>query len=358
MFSRALGASSTVHLSLDLEDVEEESLVTEVQDGAKPPIDVLSKARKTVDERGEDIENADSGKLAVPVLVNARAKSEDSLQSSRRLGTKRELQSSSHDASPEDVLNEITVKAELNGFHVASAGLHAASVTSSTLAWAVLRPSSVNSSRTRYRQMLVAHRPQRPDGDATVADNSREHILSRCRGSRKPNPASALRPDESSKGESASGIRLGEKASSMLSVALGDSAEARRTATALAAAFLSREDAKQRLLALGAALRNNPDLCKTVLAAGPDGAIALAQQDPREWAGAEMQAKRQRWAKESLQAAQVPCGQMATCPECGGRAFVNTGRAGSGRAARLSKQYAHFTCTEKACGKVTHVQEG
>ena len=64
---------------------------------------------------------------------------------------------------------------------------------------------------------------------------------------------------------------------------------------------------------------------------------------------------------------------MAICPECGGKAFVNTGRAGSGRAARgfqalgalvpwrlrrLSKQYAHYTCTEKSCGKETHIQEG
>lgn len=357
MFSRALRASSTVRLALDLEeDVEQESLVAEVQDGAEPLVGISSETHKTVDEREKDIEIPDSGNLGVPVVANSRAKSENSLSSSRRFGTKRELQSSSQDASPEEVLNEMTVKAELNGFHVASAGLHAASVTGSTLAWAVLRPSSANSISTRYRQMLV--RTKRPDGDSTQPDNSREHALSRCRGLRKPSAPSVLRPDESSKGDSASALRLGEKASSMLSVALGDSAEARRTATALVTAFLSREDAKQRLLALGAALRNNPDLCETVLAAGPDGASALAQQDPREWAGAEMQAKRQRWVKESMQEAQVPHGQMAICPECGGRAFVNTGRAGSGRAARLSKQYAHFNCTEKNCGKVTHVQEG
>eukprot|EP00913_Durusdinium_trenchii_P031611 g29601.t1 len=62
--------------------------------------------------------------------------------------------------------------------------------------------------------------------------------------------------------------------------------------------------------------------------------------------------------QEALREAKVPSGHMAVCPECGGKAFVNTGRAGSGRAARLSKQYAHFKCTEKACGKETHIQEG
>ena len=31
-------------------------------------------------------------------------------------------------------------------------------------------------------------------------------------------------------------------------------------------------------------------------------------------------------------------GHMAVCPECGGKAFVNTGRAGSGRAAPASQE--------------------
>eukprot|EP00930_Biecheleria_cincta_P091472 TRINITY_DN81050_c0_g1_i1.p1 TRINITY_DN81050_c0_g1~~TRINITY_DN81050_c0_g1_i1.p1 ORF type:complete len:355 (-),score=75.90 TRINITY_DN81050_c0_g1_i1:21-1085(-) len=354
MFSRALGASSTVHLALDL-DVEEESLTAEVQDGGKQLVDALSVKCKAILEPKKDTEAAEGSRSAVPTSVGARAKSEDFL----REGIKRELQSSSQDASPEEdlSLSRITVKAKLNGFRVASSGMHAASVEGSTLAWAVLRPSSANQSSTRYRQML--RRPKRPEGDAAaVADNSREHVSSSFRGSRKANATSTVQPRESSKDASASALRLHEKATSLLSAALGDSADASSTATALATAFLAREDAKQRLLALGAALRNNPELSKTVLAAGPEGAPALARQDPREWAGAEMQAKRQRWAKESLQEAQVPLGQMATCPECGGRAFVNTGRAGSGRAARLSKQYAHFTCTEKTCGKVTHVQEG
>ncbi|CAE7237022.1 Ribosomal large subunit pseudouridine synthase C [Symbiodinium microadriaticum] len=104
--------------------------------------------------------------------------------------------------------------------------------------------------------------------------------------------------------------------------------------------------ARRRLLALSASLKSNEALRKDILAAGPPGALAIAQQDPREWACSAVQAKRQRWALESLQEAKMPSGQMARCPECGGKAFVNTGRAGSGRAARLSKQYAHFKCTE------------
>ncbi|CAJ1360392.1 unnamed protein product, partial [Effrenium voratum] len=99
-------------------------------------------------------------------------------------------------------------------------------------------------------------------------------------------------------------------------------------------------------------------LRSAILAAGPKCAKTVACQDPRDWACAELQARRARWAQEALQKAKVPSGQMAVCPECGGKAFVNTGRAGSGRAARLSKQYAHFKCTEANCGKETHVQEG
>lgn len=131
-------------------------------------------------------------------------------------------------------------------------------------------------------------------------------------------------------------------------------------ALTLAKAFFALHGggARRRLLALSASLKSNEALRKDILAAGPPGALAIAQQDPREWACSAVQAKRQRWALESLQEAKMPSGQMARCPECGGKAFVNTGRAGSGRAARLSKQYAHFKCTEPHCGKETHLQEG
>ncbi|CAE7402323.1 rluD [Symbiodinium sp. CCMP2592] len=122
----------------------------------------------------------------------------------------------------------------------------------------------------------------------------------------------------------------------------------RRDDTAASWAFFTLHGggARRRLLALSAALKSNEALRKDILAAGSSGALAIARQDPREWACSDLQAKRQRWALESMQEAKMPSGQMARCPECGGKAFVNTGRAGSGRAARLSKQYAHFKCTE------------
>ena len=105
-------------------------------------------------------------------------------------------------------------------------------------------------------------------------------------------------------------------------------ASARRRLLALSAALKSNEEprttmgrvSRSQRLRLGQALRND------ILAAGPGGAPAIARQavpdvglvvvpdaevglfreDPREWAGADLQAKRRRWALESLREAKMP----------------------------------------------------
>ncbi|CAE8636188.1 unnamed protein product, partial [Polarella glacialis] len=154
--------------------------------------------------------------------------------------------------------------------------------------------------------------------------------------------------------------QLAERAAALLAASLGGGDAAQVVAKNVATAFLAAHGgaARRQLLALGAALRGNEKLRESVLNLGPKETAALARQDPREWAGSKLQAQRLRWAEEALRESQVPVGTVAICPECGGRALVDTGRAGSGRAARLSKQYAHFTCQEEQCGKVTHVKEG
>lgn len=116
--------------------------------------------------------------------------------------------------------------------------------------------------------------------------------------------------------------------------------------------------ARQRLLALAAALRSNAELRDELIAAEPQVLREIARQDPREWVSAGLRAKRRQWAKEALAEARQPGNVISVCPECGGRAAVECGRAGSGRSARISKQYAHYTCLEDRCGKVTHIQEG
>lgn len=59
-------------------------------------------------------------------------------------------------------------------------------------------------------------------------------------------------------------------------------------------------------MTLAAALKSNEALRSSIQAAGAAGVEALARQDPRDWARAELKAKRTQWMKESLQEAKVP----------------------------------------------------
>merc|ERR1712232_974146 len=94
-----------------------------------------------------------------------------------------------------------------------------------------------------------------------------------------------------------------------------------------------------------------------LLTAGPSSAGGMVvRQDPRSWANAELNAKRQKWIEESLQEIK-PAGPVGTCPLCGGRAVVATGTAGSGRSGRLTKAFAHYSCLEGACGQQSHVKQ-
>jgi len=150
--------------------------------------------------------------------------------------------------------------------------------------------------------------------------------------------------------------RLHERATVRLDAALGGGAE--EIAAAVAKAFLlvypDGSMAKRRMLALTAALRANASLRKTVLDAGVEGAEALAKQEPHEWAHEDLKSRRLQWAQESLRAACPSGGEIGTCPECGGRAVVECGQSADFKKA---KQYAHYTCLEEHCGKISHIKE-
>lgn len=241
----------------------------------------------------------------------------------------------------EVALSRIKMKAEQLGDELAKAGTHTSG--SVALAWAVLRPSEISEfSEVRRTRLGLAKRSK-----------AEEEKVDAVRRLRRRKPCS--RPEVSSN----EGPQDGQisKAAALLCGLLGDDHAAEEISVTLAKACLA-DGSRHRLMALAAALKSNEELRNAILSAGPAGAQSFAEQDPRDWAGSELQKKRQRWIQESLREAKVPSGHMAVCPECGGKAFVNTGRAGSGRAARLSKQYAHFKCTEKMCGKETHIQEG
>lgn len=255
-----------------------------------------------------------------------------------RAGRKRQRVKSAEEEH-EAALSRIKMKAEQLGDELAKAGTHTGSVP---LAWAVLRPSEPPEvRRTRL-------------GLAKRSSKAEEEKVDAVRRLRRRKPGS--RPEVSN---SNGGPQDGQisKAAALLCGLLGENPSVEETSVALAKACLV-DGSRHRLIALAAALKCNEELRNAILIAGPAGAQSFAEQDPRDWAGSELQKKRQQWIQESLREAKVPSGHMAVCPECGGKAFVNTGRAGSGRAARLSKQYAHFKCTEKMCGKETHIQEG
>jgi len=246
----------------------------------------------------------------------------------------------SEDSVPQNALSKIKVKAEQLGDVLARTGTHVPPGRA-PLAWAVLRPSN-EPPEVRRTRLALARRSNKVEEE----DDPTEKRLRRSKPGSRPGPVTSKGPEDA--------VRI-DKAAALLQGLLGD--DAMELATALAKACLV-DGSRHRLMALAAALKSNEELRSAILNAGPEAAPSFAQQDPRDWAKSELQVRRMRWMQEAMQEAKVPSGHMAVCPECGGKAFVNTGRAGSGRAARLSKQYAHFKCTEKTCGKETHIQEG
>lgn len=285
---------------------------------------------------GIELDDSDAENSQVPAQA-PQANVPDARLERPRAGKRQRVKSAEEEH--EVALSRIKMKAEQLGDELAKAGTHSGSVP---LAWAVLRPSEPPEvRRTRL-------------GLAKRSSKAEEEKVDAVRRLRRRKPGS--RPEVSN---SNGGPQDGQisKAAALLCGLLGNDPSAEETSVALAKACLA-DGSRQRLIALAAALKSNEELRNAILSAGPAGAQSFAAQDPRDWAGSELQKKRQQWIQESLREAKVPSGHMAVCPECGGKAFVNTGRAGSGRAARLSKQYAHFKCTEKMCGKETHIQEG
>eukprot|EP00931_Biecheleriopsis_adriatica_P069728 TRINITY_DN43529_c0_g1_i1.p1 TRINITY_DN43529_c0_g1~~TRINITY_DN43529_c0_g1_i1.p1 ORF type:complete len:337 (+),score=93.94 TRINITY_DN43529_c0_g1_i1:124-1134(+) len=336
MFARSLTRGRELCIALDEEEEGDDGCRFDVQDAAStctvdPPLPAAGESASCKSPRNKE------------ELLETR--------------TKAELNEAEAEAT-KTASEDIRIKAELRGERVAAEGVHRAKhPRAKPLVWAVLRPSDGLPPRKCPR------RPRKTDEpDGSEAASAGERAVRRLRLLKTSGAAASLTRDAvAGQDDSGDSAKLADKATALLATSLGSAAEAESTAAALVAAMVAAHGARaarSRLLSLGAALRGNEEFRAGVLSAGPAGAVAVARQDPREWAGSELQAKRQQWAQESLKEAQVPKGQMAVCPECGGRAFVNTGRAGSGRAARLSKQYAHFTCTERHCGKVTHIQEG
>lgn len=136
----------------------------------------------------------------------------------------------------------------------------------------------------------------------------------------------------------------------------GDAAAAALVATIATTAILraAGAEAPHRLRALIAALRTNAELRAAVLRAGAPGAEALATQDPLEWANDGTKAQRLSWERECLAQASQIGGDVRPCPECGGRAVVETG---SFPAFKMAKNYVMWRCTELSCGKVTNLRE-
>lgn len=242
-------------------------------------------------------------------------------------------------------------------------------LTRTPLKWAVLKPSAETSNEKCGRARRAAkERSDAPQRAATAG----ERAVKRSRGlkqrlsdcvaedcEKRMHQTSDAGADP--RNVSAAAVRLSQRATALLQGAIGDDPGAEGTVVAIVDAFVTTHGgaaARRSLLVLAAALRKNVGLRSAVLAAGPAGALELARQDPQEWADPDLRAKRLQWKRECLNEAKRAGGQVGTCPKCGGRALVECGRAGTGRAARLSKQYSHYTCLEERCGETTHIQEG
>mmetsp|Transcript_55640 Transcript_55640/g.172444 ORF Transcript_55640/g.172444 Transcript_55640/m.172444 type:complete len:198 (-) Transcript_55640:174-767(-) len=161
-------------------------------------------------------------------------------------------------------------------------------------------------------------------------------------------------PPEATKQPQVAGDRLlQEKAAVRLSEALGGHRElAEGIARALVAA--GGAEAAPRLRTLLAALRANASLRAEVIRGGTAAAHRLATQDTREWASDGLKAQREAWVRETTAEASQLGGDIRACPECGGRAVIETG---SSAAFKMAKSFAHYKCLEVNCGKQSHLAE-
>mmetsp|Transcript_62419 Transcript_62419/g.97156 ORF Transcript_62419/g.97156 Transcript_62419/m.97156 type:complete len:191 (+) Transcript_62419:116-688(+) len=113
-------------------------------------------------------------------------------------------------------------------------------------------------------------------------------------------------------------------------------------------------EAPGRIRSLISAVKGNPALRDLVVARGIAGATTLASEDARDWANANIKAKREDWAREALAEASATCSGFKACPECGGKATFEVGRS---PAFKMAKNYTEYRCTELHCGKKTRVSE-
>lgn len=249
-------------------------------------------------------------------------------------------------------------------------GVHTEAAEDALLTWAVVRPVEC-----KRKDSKTVHTPSRRSGSlhclrpvaCRPCPSSGERVQKRLRTLKHRSPGTALTERKERSLSSGLGEVLRESATSQLGMILGTASgpaaitDGTLLGTSLAAAitdaFIGEYGAtasKPRLMSLLKALRGNELLRNTVLEQGVDGVAALARQDPQEWASADLQLRRQQWTRESLKAACPTGGQVSICPECGGRAIVECGQSADFKKA---KQYAHYTCMEEKCGKITHIKE-
>jgi len=241
------------------------------------------------------------------------------------------------------------------------------------LKWAVIRPLSAEEQASTSKCTSEANPKKTKRGGTTgIPAAKRERTAQRLRalsrrGPTGPSGENAAMNSNTSLAKSSSEVcsspglvgRFRERATAMLCEALRGWEHADLIGKAITEAFIKEHGAaaaRRYLLDLCASLRRNATLREEVMVAGVTGAAKLARQDPREWATDELQAKRCRWAQESLREIK-PAGPSAICPACGGRAIVATGTAGSGRAGRTTKAFNHYSCLEPHCGKSSHVKQ-
>ncbi|CAK0823060.1 unnamed protein product [Prorocentrum cordatum] len=219
------------------------------------------------------------------------------------------------------------------------------------------RPSSVQSAGR-----AEAAGPLRSGCEARWSCSACDEVNRASRG--RCNSCGAERPDPCAAEARAQEEALLRKAAALLEEALAGPSEAgfgagprpADTAAAVAASVARHAgvDAPSRLRGLVAALRANAGLRASVLQAGPEGADALALQDPLEWAGEGVKAQRRSWARESLSEACRVGGHVGECPKCGGTAVRETGTF---PAFKMAKLYVQWRCTELACGETTTMKE-
>lgn len=243
-------------------------------------------------------------------------------------------------------------------------GVHVALGTQSPLQWAVLKPAAIKHDKNGRAKLEFRGSQQQGCSVTRTDEDSRscsttvhERVKKRLRVMQHCSPGRKLTetPGMARKLSAGSGEGLREYATVQFRQALG--IESETLAAAITEAFLKEHGptaAKPRLLSLLKALRANATLRASVLEKGLGSASTLAGQDPQEWASTELQSRRLQWSIEALKEACPTGGQVSTCPDCGGRAILQCGQSADFKKA---KQYAHYTCMEERCGKVTHIKE-